>query len=271
PPVASAVRIVPLAGAEQAYDWPELHRRSGQLAAGLAERGVGQGDRVALALRNSIELVLAVLAAWKLGAVPVPVRWDLPDWEVERLFRVIDPKVALGDGDRGWIRGTEALEPPDLPDVAPPVGAGICSSGSTGTPKVILGGMPARFDPTLGTPMMEAWSPVPRPQTILVPTALYHTHGLATFLNLLAGDRLVIMEKFDAARFVDLVERHRVSTFTATPTMLQRIADLPGVDGRDLSSIVWFTQGAAPMPPSLVHRWADLVGAERILMAYGMT
>ena len=53
--------------------------------------------------------------------------------------------------------------------------------------------------------------------------------------------------------------------------MLQRIADLPGVDDRDLSSIDWILQGAAPMPPSLVHRWAGLIGAERILMAYGMT
>jgi bile acid-coenzyme A ligase len=53
--------------------------------------------------------------------------------------------------------------------------------------------------------------------------------------------------------------------------MLQRIADLPGVDERDLSSIDWILQGAAPMPPSLVHRWAGLIGAERILMAYGMT
>ena len=60
-------------------------------------------------------------------------------------------------------------------------------------------------------------------------------------------------------------------TFTATPTMLQRIADLPGIDDRDLSSIDWILQGAAPMPPSLVHRWADLIGPERILMAYGMT
>ena len=33
----------------------------------------------------------------------------------------------------------------------------------------------------------------------------------------------------------------------------------------------WILQGAAPMPPSLVHRWADLIGAERIVMAYGMT
>ena len=53
--------------------------------------------------------------------------------------------------------------------------------------------------------------------------------------------------------------------------MLQRIADLPGVDDRDLSSIDWILQGAAPMPPSLVHRWAGLIGPERILMAYGMT
>ncbi len=79
------------------------------------------------------------------------------------------------------------------------------------------------------------------------------------------------MEKFDAARALDVIERHRISTFTATPTMLQRMADVPDVDQRDLSSLVWITQGAAPMPPSLVHRWADLIGAERIVMAYGMT
>jgi bile acid-coenzyme A ligase len=53
--------------------------------------------------------------------------------------------------------------------------------------------------------------------------------------------------------------------------MLQRIADLPGVDTRDLSSLAWVLQGAAPMPPSLVHRWAALIGAEKIVMAYGMT
>jgi bile acid-coenzyme A ligase len=53
--------------------------------------------------------------------------------------------------------------------------------------------------------------------------------------------------------------------------MLQRIADLPGVDDRDLSSIHWILQGAAPMPPSLVHRWAKLVGPEKLFMAYGMT
>jgi bile acid-coenzyme A ligase len=50
------------------------------------------------------------------------------------------------------------------------------------------------------------------------------------------------MQKFDAAQIVDLIERHRVTTFTATPTMLKRISDLFGIDDRDLSSIEWILQ-----------------------------
>src|SRR3546814_5064686 len=88
---------------------------------------------------------------------------------------------------------------------------------------------------------------------------------------MLPGDQLYVLEKFDAARIVDVIERHRITTFTATPTMLRRIADLSDVDDRDLSSLEWILQGAAPMPPSLVHRWASLIGAEKIIMAYGST
>jgi bile acid-coenzyme A ligase len=100
---------------------------------------------------------------------------------------------------------------------------------------------------------------------------MYHTNGFATLYNLIAGARLIALEKFDAARAVDVIERYRVTNFTATPTMLQRIADLPGIEERDLSSLEFFIQGAAMMPPQLTHRWAKLVGAERIIMVYGMT
>jgi bile acid-coenzyme A ligase len=266
-----AVRVLERSGAEPTYTWPELHRRSSQVAAALADRCVVEGDRLALGVHNSIEFVLSVFAAWKIGAVPVPMRWDLPDWELERVRQAIDPKLTLTGGDVDWIRATEVDAVPTLPDVVSPICNGICSSGSTGTPKVILQGRPSVFDPVLSTPFIDLWSPVPRPETILVPAPMYHTNGFAPLNNLLSGDRVVIMEKFDAARVVDAVERYGITNFTATPTMLQRIADLPGVDGRDLSSIQWILQGAAPMPPSLVHRWAQLIGAERIVMAYGMT
>jgi bile acid-coenzyme A ligase len=155
--------------------------------------------------------------------------------------------------------------------VSAPNTHGICSSGSTGQPKVILIDMPATWSEERNTVFPSGWIDVPRPQTVLVPAPMYHTNGFASFNPLLAGDRLVILEKFDAALVAELLERERITTFTATPTMLQRIADLPDIDDRDLSSLVWVLQGAAVIPPSLVRRWADLIGADRFYMAYGMT
>src|SRR5207248_2300778 len=57
-------------GSEPAFTWPELQRRSSQVAGALAERGLGLGDRLGIGLRNSPQFVLAAFAAWKLGAVP---------------------------------------------------------------------------------------------------------------------------------------------------------------------------------------------------------
>jgi bile acid-coenzyme A ligase len=266
-----AFRHVALDGGEPALSYRELDRRSSQLAGALAARGLAFGDILGLGLRNSPQFVLSVFAAWKLGAVPVPVRWDVPGWELDRLREVITPRVYLSHGDVPWIDATAGLGVPGLPDAISPQVHGICSSGSTGTPKVILIERPAVYASRQAAPYMAMWRPVPRPQTILVLAPMYHINGFSMLNYLLAGDRLVVMEKFDAARVVEVIERYRVSTFTAPPTMLQRIADLPGIDDRDLSSIDWILQGAAPVPPSLVHRWAALIGAERIVMAYGMT
>jgi bile acid-coenzyme A ligase len=270
-PAQTALRFAAIDGPERVIDWPELDVRSTQIARGLAADGLGAGDRVAVELHNSPELVETVLAAWKLGAVPVPVRWDLPDWERARVLEVIGAKTVINADSTAWLADTRALDDTPLPDLIPAQTHGICSSGSTGTPKVILMDRPAVWDPATSEPFPSGWMEVPRPQVILVPAPLYHTNGFATLSSLIAGDEIVLMEKFNAARVVELIERHRVTTFTATPTMLQRIADLPNLDQRDLSSIVWVLQGAAVIGSSLVRRWLDLVGPEHLFMAYGMT
>ncbi|MGZ4728087.1 MAG: class I adenylate-forming enzyme family protein [Acidimicrobiales bacterium] len=266
-----AIVFAALDGTDQPITWSELDRRSDQIAAALRDRGVRASDRVSLRLGNSPELIFCVLAAWKLGAVPVPVRWDLPDWECERVLEVVAAEVDLSRDDLPGLRATADDEITPLPDVTSPQTHGICSSGSTGTPKVIVVDKPAEWDGVGPEPFPSGWIDVARPQTVLVPAPLYHTNGFSSLPQLLAGDRLVLLEKFDAGRIVDLVEQHRVTTFTATPTMLQRLADLPGIDDRDLSSLVWVLQGAAAIPPSLVRRWIDLLGGQRFYLAYGMT
>lgn len=258
-------------GSERTVTYSWIDRRSSQLAAALAERGVGHGSRVALGLRNSPELMISIFATWKLGGIPVPIRWDVPDWEYQRLHDVIEPTVHLTPEDLPWIEATAENAVTEFDDAVSPNLQGICSSGSAGTPKIILAGAPGLFNPLLTRAVAESWIQIPRPQTILALAPMYHVNAFVTLYYLLDGDHLVVLEKFDGARAMELIERHRVTTFTGTPTMLQRMADAPGADDRDLSSLVWILQGAAPMPRSLVHRWAGLIGAEKIYMAYGMT
>ena len=270
-PDGTAYVHIPQDGPAETISYGWLDRRSGQLAGALAARGVGHGSRVGLGLRNSPQMVLSILAAWKLGAVPVPVRWDVPDWELAKLRAVIDPVVYLSPQDLPWIDQTADLPVPELPDVIAPHMQGICSSGSTGTPKIIMSALPALYNPMANLPIAENWVGVPRPQTVLVLAPMYHVNAFATLQGMLHGDRLVVMEKFDAAQALALIETYRVTTFTATPTMLQRMADAAAEVHRDLSSLHWILQGAAPMPASLVRRWADLIGIDRMFMAYGMT
>lgn len=268
----TGVTIVALDGAAESLTFGELDARANQWGRALAGLGAQTGSLVALAIPNSLHLVLATLGCWKIGAVPVPMHWDLPEWERDRVREVIDPAVVVDERTRWELETCAAGESAStLPIAVSPHVNGICSSGSTGVPKVILSLAPSLWTPQHGEPFLSNWTSVAQPQTIMVPAPMYHTNGFATFFFLLAGDHLVILEKFDAALVLDVIERFRITNFTATPTMLARIAARPDVRQRDLSSVVFILQGAAVMPPSLMHTWFELLSPEQIVSAYGMT
>jgi bile acid-coenzyme A ligase len=271
-PDGPALVLVRPDGTEELTTWRDLDRRAEQLARTLSDRGVGNGDRVAIELVNSTELVLLVFAAWKIGAVPVPVRWDLPAWERDRLLEVVDGRLSIRPEDLTSLMtdaDTQLSEP--LPEVIGRQTNGICSSGSTGTPKVIVTDRPTVWIESMSAPFGANWMPIERPQRMLGLAPLYHTNGFSCFTMMLGGDQIVLLQKFNAEQVVDLIERHRITTFTATPTMLQRIARVPDIDRRDLSSIQFILQGAAVLPPSVAQAWFDLIGPQRVVMAYGMS
>ncbi|MGB9305965.1 MAG: class I adenylate-forming enzyme family protein [Mycobacterium sp.] len=268
----TGVTVVALDGTAQSLTFGELDARANQWGRALAASGAETGSLVALAIPNSRHLVLATLGCWKIGAVPIPMHWDLPEWERDRVRAVIGPTVIVDEQSRWELEAQAATESESpLPEAISPTANGICSSGSTGVPKVILNLAPSLWIPQQGEPFLANWTPVVQPQTIMVPAPMYHTNGFATFLMLLSGDRLVVLEKFDAALFVDTIEKYRITNFTATPTMLARVAALRDIRQRDLSSVVFILQGAAVMPPSLLHTWFELLSPEQIVTAYGMT
>ena len=268
---ATAVTLVAEDGRERTVSYRELDERANQLARVFASRGLGLGDPLAICLKNSVEHLLAGFAGWKVGAVVVPMRWDLPDWERDRLLGVLRPGLVVDADSTGLFESSAGESAEPLPDALSPQAWGVCSSGSTGTPKVIVQKAPAIFDPTTASTssVVASYGPMDPVQRVLCPAPIYHTNGFTAFRMVLHGDSIVLMERFRADLALDLVERHRITGFIAATPMLQRMAQVPDIDERDLSSLRWVQQGAAHLPHWLGHRWIDLVGAEQFYMSYG--
>ncbi len=268
---ATAVVFVAEDGDEQAITWQELERRSNQMAHVLADQGLGVGDRLAVCLRNSPEHLYTSFAGWKVGATVVPMRWDLPTWESDRLLDVLNPAVTVGAEQLSLVHDSRTAPDSALAPVTAPQAWGVCSSGSTGTPKVIVQKGPALYVPSISftSSVVASYGPMEKPQMVLCPAPLYHTNGFTAFRNLLGGDAVVLMERFNAAVALDLIERHPITGFIAATPMLQRLAQVPGIEARDLSGLSWVQQGASPLPLWLGHFWIEKVGPEHFYMSYG--
>ncbi len=265
-------------GRDAPVTWTELDHRAVQTAQFLMAQGVGLGDLVVVGLGSSPEHAATTIGAWKLGACVLPVRHDLPPWERDRLLAVADPRIVVADWSgadvtRRDVAATDGEPSPGapLPDVVAPRAQAIASSGSTGRPKLIMSPTPGQIVVDPSTSMLARYGLAPTGQRHLIPAPLYHTNGFACYRLLLGGEPIVLMEAFDAARAIDLIERHRISAMIAVPTMLMRMARLPDIAGRDLSSIESLIQGGASMPPWLARFWIERIGPERYWSSYGST
>ena len=249
-----------------------------RLARDLQGRGVGLGDMVTIALPNSIAWFVTAAAAWKLGAIPQPVSYRLPDAELQAIVELADPKVVVGvEPDRlpgrtclpaGHVPHPSVDDTP-LPDVTSPAWKAPTSGGSTGRPKLIVAGDPATMDadarPTLG---------VDPDGCLLMPGPLYHNGPVVwSCVALLAGAHLVVLPRFDAEATLAAIEEHSVDVVYLVPTMMKRIWRLP-IEVReryDMSSLRFVWHLAEPCPPWLKEAWIDWLGPERIWELYAGT
>lgn len=263
-------------GSEVMVSWNELEGRANQIARYLAERGVEEGGIVAIALPSCVEHVLATFATWKLGATVLPLRSDLPDWEVDRLLGLAGAAAVISDHPLSTtaavtlddLTATAEREDGPLPDRTSECTGMIATSGSTGRPKLIV--VPARG--VLGGDQQTRLIATAEPPATLITSPLYHVNGFAFAApGLLEGGRVVLMERFDAERAVELIERHRITYLVMVPTMLQRIARLPDVDPQQFTSIQRVIYGGSTIPEWVVDRWLELVAPERFVFTYGMS
>jgi bile acid-coenzyme A ligase len=275
-PEKPAIIFAPQAGGERVVTWREYERRSNQIARLLAERGVDERSLVVVGVWNSPEMILVMTAAWKLGALALPLRAILPPRERNQILDIAQPALVFAGWDNlAWpllrpddLSFADAYDDAPLASDPPHPGKAIASGGSTGRSKIIVD---------------RTWHPVRYPerasrlgsehgQVQLLAAPLYHNSPVLSAFGGLADDHtLVVMERFDAARAVDLIERYRVNYAYMPPIIMRRIMLLPDIAERDLSSIEAIQSSAAPCPEWLKRAWIERIGAEKVYEVYGST
>jgi long-chain acyl-CoA synthetase len=282
------------------------------LAAGLVEKfDVRPGDRVAIAMRNYPEWIIAFAAITSIGGIAVCLNaW----WTAEETAYGLEDsgsKVLVADSERlqraqsaietlgiraigvrvsgelpaGVTRYEDALvRDAKLPEVSIDPGDDatiLYTSGTTGFPKgavsthhAILSALTAyscRAAASLMSSPPKEKHPYPTSFILCVP--LFHVTGLVPVMLscFLGGFKLVIMYKWNAERALQHIEQERITTFVGVPTMSWDLLESPEFEQWDTSSLLSVGGGGAPAPPELIARIDTGFKKGRPGMGYGMT
>ncbi|MFC5678243.1 AMP-binding protein [Aeromicrobium endophyticum] len=243
----------------------ELDAESNRVARAWAGR-VGHDDLVTIALPNGLDVVLACVATWKLGATPQPMSPRLGSREREAILDLVRPALVV---DEAFAAGglERSTDDSPLPALSASSWKAPTSSGSTGRPKIVRAGAAATVDP--GGQVAPF---VPRQAVQLVAGPLFHAAPFAYAMRgLMTGHELVVMPRFDAAEALRTIERHHVTWAVLVPTMMHRIWRLPDRETHDVSSLESVLHLGARCPPWLKRGWLEWLGPERVVEVYAGT
>jgi long-chain acyl-CoA synthetase len=294
---AKSPRVVAIVDGGATFDYGTLHDAVLRCVAALRASGIGKGSRVGYLGLNSVDYVILLQAALRIGAVTVAVNWRLVAREIayivedaqiallvtegERLAAVGDsaPMVLLVDRPhqdrppfREWIAGfapDDAAADLDPGDVA----VQLYTSGTTGHPKGALlthGSLTASLNQSrlIG----EEWSAWRDSDVSLVAMPQFHIGGTAwTLQTMNAGGTAILLGKPEIADIIDAVERHRVTKMFAVPAVLGMILADPRSAQADLSSLRSLLYGASPIPLDILKRSMALFPNARFVQMYGAT
>ncbi|WP_416957332.1 AMP-binding protein [Nocardioides sp. T5] len=274
--------------------WGELQRRTNSLARALAERGVREGDSVAVMCRNHRGFVDATVAVAKLGADILYLNTAFAGPQLVDVLRREAPSMVIHDEEftgllagadlerrvLAWTEGEpgtdEILErlvtAYDEGELHPPARHSrvvILTSGTTGTPKGAPrkeAGIDAAVSLLSRMPLRAGWR-------THIAAPLFHTWGFAHLaLAMLLGSTVVLRRTFDPAEALRTTQAERCQSMVVIPVMLQRILalDPEQLDGFDLSRVEVVASSGSALPATLAQAWMDRFG-DNLYNIYGST
>jgi len=281
----------------RSYTYAELAGAIGNAAGGLARRGFGKGDVLAILSPNVPEYAIAFHAAATAGGAVTTinptytveeVRFQLKDSGAKLLLTIpmfldtaleaavgtaIEELFVLGDGD-GATPFSDLLGAVPLTE-APPINPGEdvvvlpYSSGTTGLPK---GVMLTHSNLVSNLAQGEHFTALDEDEVIVAVLPFFHIYGMQILMNgvLYNGATTVTMPRFDLGEFLRIVQDYKVTRLYLVPPIILALAKHPMVDEFDLSSVRQIFSGAAPLGGEIEAEAAQRVGTE-VVQGYGLT
>ncbi|OFB35853.1 fatty-acid--CoA ligase [Mycolicibacterium sp. (ex Dasyatis americana)] len=275
--------------------YAQLNDRAARLGHALAEGGVAPGDRVAYLGLNSPAFLITMLAAFRVGALFVPVNFRLAGPELQTVlersgtttivceeghrdsvdlvrgripikrFLLVDDDPATPTGTAnppGWERWSQVLSGA-TPHTERLTTSGfddpailMFTSGTTGLPKgVIL----THGNIWWNSVNVDSRIDTRRWDTTYAVAPLFHVGALNSFVvrTMVRGGTILIRRTFEPQQFLDDLIDHQVNSLFAVPSMLAALGRLPGAFTADLSALRSIVVAGAPVPPSLIRQFAE--------------
>lgn len=268
-------------------NWRKYNERANRIAHALVALGVRPGNRIATVLGNGLWAHELLLGIWRAGAAMVPLSPLLTDSNVATMVADCDPKLVFASGEHldrcarvlhpRRVLDEAAFEPllADQSDTLPGIASGpadlaviIYSSGTTGTPKGIAHSHESRlkfaayFAAEFGfTPHARTLSCVP-----------IHSNGawLSWAAAKWMGATTIILPRFTADGYLDIVEKHAPTHGFAVPTMAHALLAHPRIEDVGLRSFQTLITAGSPMPEAMKRELQRLTD-HRLYELWGLT
>ena len=244
----------------------EFDQLTDRLGNALLGGGLSPGDRVGVLLPNGIDCLVAYYALAKAGLVRVSL--NTRETEEDHRYKLADSgsRAVIHAGRWGELGVGIVIDPDRLRELiggAPAVACAVdraldaplrlgYTGGTTGRPKAVT--LTTRGElAELSAFLTDLVPEITATDTFLHAAPIAHASGAFFLPAVVRGARSLVMEKFDAARFIELAARERASWTFLVPTMLAMILEAPSLAGAELD-LRRIAYGASPISPNLLRR-----------------